>query len=278
INAKRLFSKKSNVIGLVMPSYERNKKHALTDHHLAGIFSGIEEGLNDSNYRLLMIFNDRRFETQKEYLSLFSEKSIDGMIVWGQYREQTFGSEISQKGYPALFISPPYYDMQLCNYVIHDYENSGKLAFKYLLDRGFQKILWAGANQSSAICKLMENGFAKVAPKFDFITEYGDFSRECGRKIGLNAIQKHPEITAILAANADVGLGLHDVYGNAGPEIVVCDSATEDEEINCNRICVDDLALGKQSVRQLLNIIEAKKDVIREILPVKLLLKKDVRK
>ncbi len=278
INAKRLFSKRSNVIGLVLPSYERHKKHALTDHHLARIFSGIEENLNDTNYRLLVIFNDNHFESQKEYLSLFTERSIDGMLVWGPYSGQDFGIEISKRGYPAIFISPPCYDLKLCNYVIHDYENSGKLALEYALGKGHRSILWAGAGRNNAVCQIMENGFSTVAGEFEIIAEYGDFSRECGREIAMTAVQNHPEITAILAANVDVGLGLTDICGSACPEIIVCDSATESEDVNSTRICVDDLALGKQAVCRLLNIIEEKIDVVQEKLPVKLLLKEENHK
>ncbi len=278
INARRLFSQKSNVIGLVMPSYERNRKHALTDHHLAGIFSGIEESLNGTDYRLLIVFNDEHFESRKEYISLFTEHAIDGMLIWGPYYGQRFGTEISQRGYPAVFITPPGHDLDQCNYIIHDYESSGRLALEYTIERGHRKILWAGASRSNAVSEIIEQGFAKVPGEFELISEYGDFSRECGRKIASCSRQKYPEITAIIAANAEVAAGMQDIYDGKNPEIIVCDSVEESNMTDNVRICVDDVTLGRQAVRHLLDMIDNKNCVVQEKLPVKLITAKEVQK
>ena len=45
VNAKRLFNKRSGVIALVVPSYEKMGQHIFEDDHVVRMLSGLERGL-----------------------------------------------------------------------------------------------------------------------------------------------------------------------------------------------------------------------------------------
>ena len=82
-NARRVFMHRAEEIGLLIPSSRNLGMPIFEDRHLAKLVSGIEAGLEESNYRLLLIFNDERFVERREYLSLIQSQHVDGLIVWG---------------------------------------------------------------------------------------------------------------------------------------------------------------------------------------------------
>ena len=73
-------------------------------------------------------------------------------------------------------------------------------------------------------------------------------------------------------------LGMQDIYDGKNPEIIVCDSVEESNMTDNVRICVDDVTLGRQAVRHLLDMIDNKNCVVQEKLPVKLITAKEVQK
>lgn len=274
INAKRLFGKRSQVIALVVPSHEKHRKHVLSDHHLAEIFSGIEDALSGTGYRLLMVFNDDSFEKNKEYLSLFRQRAIDGMLVWGAYENQLFWEEIMKHSYPLIFISQASMNLQNFNYLIHDYEKAGELVLQQLLNAGHRHIAWLGGAPNNGIVQDMERGFARVSGRYEWYPAHGNFMRDSGLTMTLDLLRLHPEISALIAANADVGEGAREACRQLGrsPELVLCDSVTEDEGSGLAKIAVNDQQLGCEAVKQLLRLIEATEPVtIQKRLDVRLL-------
>jgi len=273
INAKRLFGKRSQVIGLVVPSHEKHRKHVFADHHLAEIFSGIETALSGTGYRLLMIFNDDSFVRNREYLALFRQRAIDGMLVWGAYADQLFWEEIVDHHYPLVFLSQPNMELQKFNYLIHDYQSAGELALRQLVESGHRRIGWLGGSRDNGILQDMEKGFARVPGAYELHALYGDFSRESGVTMTRRMLETHPGLTALAAANLDIASGAAEACKECGAEveIIACDSATEAEGDGFSRIAVDDQLLGCEAVKSLLTLIEANEPaVIRKHLQVKL--------
>ena len=273
INAKRLFGKRSQVIALVVPSHEKHRKHVFADHHLAEIFSGIEDALSGTGYRLLMVFNDDAFVKNREYLSLFRQRAVDGMLVWGAYADQLFWEEIMKHGDPLIFISQANMDLRNFNFLMHDYEKAGELVLRQLLENGHRHIAWLGARDNGVIRDL-ERGFSHISGTYEWYCAYGNFTRESGLTMVRELLPAHPQISAVIAANADVAEGAREACRilNLSPEIIICDSATEDEGNGMTKIVVNDQQLGYEAVKQLLALIDATEPLtIRKRLDVKLL-------
>lgn len=276
INAKRLYSRKSEVIALVIPSHERHKKNIFSDHHLSEIFSGIESGLTNTNYRLLIIFNDQRFVEKKEYLSLFRQRAIDGMLIWGDYDEHVFWQDLVKSNDPFMFICEPSIPFANYNYIIHDYVQAGQLALEYLKGKGHTNIGWVGAGIKNGITADIETGFSLVKDPPKLISYYGDFSKACGKSLLPQILVENPEISAILTANIQVAEGVEFALKelNRDIDVVVCDYAPDESTCTYPRICVSDYLLGKRAVTQLVELIEGAKERVQETLPVKLLLER----
>ena len=102
-NARRVFSHRAGIIGLLVPSYRQMKMHIFEDGHLRRLISGIEEGLGENKYRLLLIFNDEQFQENREYMSLIRSQDIDGLLVWGAQPDEEYWREPVEAGLPVVF-------------------------------------------------------------------------------------------------------------------------------------------------------------------------------
>lgn len=100
-NARRVFSHRAGIIGLLVPSYRQMKMHIFEDGHLRRLISGIEEGLGENKYRLLLIFNDEQFQENREYMSLIRSQDIDGLLVWGAQPDEEYWREPVEAGLPV---------------------------------------------------------------------------------------------------------------------------------------------------------------------------------
>ena len=85
INARRLFSNRSGVFGLVLPRFDFPMRRMFEDQHLMRILAGIEETISPEGYRVLLIFADRDFVSGKEYLNIFRSKQLDGVSACVHY-------------------------------------------------------------------------------------------------------------------------------------------------------------------------------------------------
>ena len=105
INARRLFSNRSGVFGLVLPRFDFPMRRMFEDQHLMRILAGIEETISPEGYRVLLIFADRDFVSGKEYLNIFRSKQLDGVFIWGAASADRFYAELGEHGYPHVFIT-----------------------------------------------------------------------------------------------------------------------------------------------------------------------------
>ena len=153
IHAKRLFGDKTNIIGLLVPSYERLGMHIFEDNHLVRIISGLEKSLRVNKYNLLLLFNDKDFVPQKRYLQLFREKQIDGLLVWGALEDDDYWDELRDSGFPYLFLVNAPREREKFNHIVVDpYKATCKIT-DILLDKGHRKIAWIRGRDDIALTR-----------------------------------------------------------------------------------------------------------------------------
>ncbi len=95
VNARRLVNAKSNLVAIVLPANDMAvpSRPVISDRSLAEAMGGMADVFKQHDYRMLLIFNDERFVSKREYITLFKEKSIDGMIVWGARNNERYWDE-----------------------------------------------------------------------------------------------------------------------------------------------------------------------------------------
>jgi DNA-binding LacI/PurR family transcriptional regulator len=164
INAKRLSKNQSLIIALIIPGYaDRDGSHAFSDYTLMETMRGIEDSIINTPYKLLLVFKTEKYVSEKEYLKLFREKCIDGMIIWGASLEDKYIDELD--AFPVIQINTRNKLEGFKNYIGHDNFKGGCEITEYLIEKGYKNFLYFKANQTNTIAIERCNGFLKALEK-----------------------------------------------------------------------------------------------------------------
>jgi len=271
IHARRLFSNRSGIIGLVVPSFSRVGTHIFENYHMTRIISGLEKGLTGKDYRLLLIFNDDKFVKDKQYLSLFRERNVDALLVWGAYADETFWQELAAVGCPHLFLTNLPSGGEKLNYILSDHEAGSYSIAHHLLERGHRRLIWLRGKPDISLTRQQENGISRALSEYGLTAgtltlAQGDFIAASGENAMAQLLEQYPELpfSALITANYDMAKGAINVLQQRGiaiPEkiaVAACDSyrGQEDGRLNLTRIEVNDLELGNIAAEQILQLIE----------------------
>lgn len=142
IHAKRLFSRQSGVIGLVIPSAGQYGGPVFGNSHFSHIIAGMEEHLNASSRRIELIINNQPFKENRTFLSLFQDGGIDGLLIWGTYEDEVFWKELIDARFPYVFIGGYPRLKSWVNCVMNDDAFAAGTMTEYILRAGHRRILF----------------------------------------------------------------------------------------------------------------------------------------
>ena len=271
IHARRLFSNRSGIIGLVVPSFSRVGTHIFENYHMTRIISGLEKGLMGKEYRLLLIFEDEKFILEKQYLSLFRERNVDALLIWGAYAGENFWQELSAAGFPYLFLTNLPAGGEKLNYMVSNHEAGSYAVTRHLLERGHRQLAWIRGKTDISLTWSQENGIVRALTEYGLdiralVTAQGDFMTASGEAAMTELLAQragHP-FSALITANYDMALGALNILNQqkiAVPgqlALAACDSyrGQDDGRLNLTRIEVNDLELGAAAAEQILQLID----------------------
>ena len=139
--ARSLVSKKSNIIGVVLPNIAEDQSFSVNPHY-AQLLSLLEQYIRNQGYYMMM----RCVQKSKEIIPLFSSWNVDGIIFLGTFWGEV--EEIKQRlNVPMVFIDTYAEDLGIANVGVDDYKG-GWLSAKYLLSKGHRKIAFVTPNIS----------------------------------------------------------------------------------------------------------------------------------
>lgn len=165
INATRLTRDKTFIIGLEVPASPANSGtwHAFSDHTLTDSILGIEECITNTPYKLLILFRNREYMQNKEYLKLFKEKCIDGLITWGADYLDDYCSELYK--YPVVFINTRPNTTEPYNYIGNDNYKASYEITEYVIGSGYHKFIYFEGPQVTSVCIERKAGFLDALKK-----------------------------------------------------------------------------------------------------------------
>lgn len=166
VNARRLAANKSGVIGIVIPGDElTGARTALSDIIFAKAFGGAAHILTSHGYKMLLSINNKQFRDNKEYLKLFDEGSVDGMLIWGARLSDDFWQELDTRH--TVFMNS-YPDLQSkFSYVGTDnFESTRKTCHK-LIELGHSKILYLAGDMNISISRERKAGYIQALKDAD---------------------------------------------------------------------------------------------------------------
>lgn len=272
VNVRRLFTHRSGIIGLVVPSYLKMGMHIFEDGHLRRLISGIEAGIGEGDCRLLLIFNDDRFRERREYMSLIRAQSVDGLIVWGAQPGEECWREPVEAGLPLLFAVTVPIESDRCSYIVNATRAGTLQALDILMSHGHRRILQLCETRNAFLERSMEeavNEFSRRCPELKIEVQDIHYT---GAEIELSRFRGPERPTAVLAYNYSMGAEAYEVLTANGirvpeeVEILSC-YCYQSKKNRISSLVVNDFEIGRSAVRNLLRLIDRPDHCFREEIP-----------
>lgn len=141
ILARGLIHKKSNTIGVIVPS--------ITNLFFPTVVKAIEAILREQGYFIYLCNTDNKEDEEIGYINSLQDRQVDGIIVIDpQTKNMKSGLyEKISKEIPLVFINGYNKDVN-CNFVINDEESGAIEAMRYLIKSGHKKIAFIRGQKS----------------------------------------------------------------------------------------------------------------------------------
>jgi DNA-binding LacI/PurR family transcriptional regulator len=131
--ARSLVTQRTSIIGLAVAW--------VSDPFLAQVVRGIEDTALEHGYTVILSSFYGEPDREKEVLSTFRERRVDGIIIKSSCFDTYPHSLLSQFGLPIVLINRPEYIYSVSTNNLH----GGRLATEYLLDLGHSRIGYIAA-------------------------------------------------------------------------------------------------------------------------------------
>lgn len=212
--AKKLSSRKSNTIGLVVPKIA----------HV--FFSSIIESIYDeafkNSYEILLTVSQEHAERERKHILSLMSMRVDGIIisVTQETKDVSIFEKAVEHGVPLIFIdripNVPNVSSITCDDRMGSYN-----AVEYAIKKGYTKIAYLGGYNYISIGKSRYEGFVDAMNKFNvpinnnWVTE-GGFSEEDGYNAFRRIYEKGEIPEYLLAVTYPVALGMYTAASELG--------------------------------------------------------------
>lgn len=212
--ARSMVTKRTNLIGLVVPSVD--------NHFMSELAYHAEVSARSHGYNIMLCDSGPDLRQEKTVVKLLLGRQVDGILIV----PQSSRSYESLKPYldqtPTVFLSENLRD-QPQSYVAVDNSRGTYLGTQYLYELGHRDILYFGQRQSTTH-QLRAEGYLKacqelgLAPRY-FNSEYTRSSIQGGYQLAKELFQKPLDYTAIFASTDSNALGVLTAADELGIDI-----------------------------------------------------------
>lgn len=266
--AQELVSKKTNLVGIVVPTMNSNV--------YSNIIEGVTKILQSQNYNIILVstFNNKVVNSnlEIEYLELFKRKCVDGIIFFPTIVTDAHVEYFKNCKIPAITIGERARELNLTSFSIDDYKITKEMV-NYLIQLGHKRIGYIGVNEEyrchgmarkrGYVDALMENGIEVD----ESLMEVGGFDSRSGYLATKRLVGKATSMpTAIFTVIDRLAYGVISYLDQIGCKVPqqVSVASIDDEEMSSYYIPslttahVDYLAAGENAASALMELVEEK--------------------
>lgn len=232
--ARSLVTKKTNVIGLLIPD--------ISNPYFSEMARGVEDGVNRFGFNVVFCNTDENQEKELEYLQILQEKGMDGIIfvpIAESYYD--FIKDIKSKSQKPFVVLDRVYENadKKVGQVVFNNVMGGYLATKYLIDKGHRRIgcVTGSRYNKSSIDRL--NGYKKALQEADInfdpsVIFEGDYRYNSG--VASGRFFEKSDVTAIFIENDIMASGVYRTFNECGIKIPDDISIVGYDDINLSLI------------------------------------------
>jgi LacI family transcriptional regulator len=204
--ARILASRRSNIIGLIIPS---RADLVFSDPYFAALITGISRACNAHDYTLtLFVFHSEK-EQDQVYQRALGTGLLDGLIVTADKITDPLSPQIIARKIPAVYVGRPL-DKTNISFVDVDNVAGAYVAVSHLIRLGYQRIATITGPMSSTTGIDRYEGYIKALterdrPIEDDLIVCGDFTRDSGHTAMRQLLPRKPD--AVFVATDTMALG-----------------------------------------------------------------------
>ncbi len=285
LNARSLSSKKTNLIGVVIPQNEPGKEMMFGNPFYGELLSAIEYTARREGYHLLLSGP----ETNQSYMNIARNRGVDGIIIIGSYPTKSL-DELHQLSVPVVLIDT-YVNDPVFHTIGIDDRAGGHMVTRYLVERGHKKIAFVSGSISEHGVNfkrfqgyreaLLESGIAAE----DKHLYLGTMEFEYGMAAAGEMIARGDGETAAFVTADILGIGLVKGLRRLGVEVPQDISVIGFDDVSLARMCDPSLTTvwqdiaekGRCAVRMILDSTQGNTGKQECILPIRLVERESVR-
>ncbi len=279
LNARSLTSRRTNLIGVVIPQSEPGKEFMFANPFYGKLLSAIEYAARIHGYHLLLSGP----EPDQSYINIARNRGVDGIIVVGSYPSQSL-DELHQLSVPVGLVDTDGKDPVSHTIGIND-KLGGKMATQYLISRGHRRIAFVsgslceqGVMQKRFLGYLGALGDAGIALNEQYLYT-GTVTYDYAESVARELLRREGGETAAFVTADILGIGLANGLRRLGKRVPEDMSIVSFDDVDLARMCEPPLttvrqdiaAKGQNAVQFILDAIDGDQEKRERILPIELI-------
>lgn len=269
--ARGLVTKKSNIIGVLLPDVSTN--------FTAEVLRGIEDCAHSQGYSVVICNTGTQGVRVREYIEALESRQIEGIINISINMSDADCELLSSLKIPCVFISMINYKHQF-PYVKVDDMKASYCATQYLIDKGHRKIAMISGPEEDHVAgapRILGYKSALIANDIEInknLIKVAGFSYEDGVNAMHELLNMEEEFTALFAVSDNLAAAAIQVIMQKGMNVPDDISVIGYDNTMIAQICNPPLTalaqpfyeMGQRATQKMFNIIEDKEDTSSEIL------------
>ena len=216
--ARSLITHKTKLIAVLVPDIHY--------YFFQDFFSGIDRYFGQFGYRILLCITQENAQNERVYLSELSNGLVDGIIVCtlNKKEDNSLIIQLAAEKYPVVTLERYGSELAgLCNVRI-DNELAAKLAVDYLVENGHRNIAFLKGHPEANNGELRYRGYLRSMAEHGLAVpashvRRADYLFEASVVATHELLNECPEVTAIIAANDLMSMGVSKAIVQAGKRV-----------------------------------------------------------
>jgi DNA-binding LacI/PurR family transcriptional regulator len=205
--AQSLSSRYTGVLAVLVPAL----RHAFADAYFGELISGICDRAGKMGYKVMLEQAKPEFVKDRKHVQIFERRYVDGVLCLGTNDRNHFLEDFAGDRYPVMVVDN-YFDQWRLDYVACDYRSGAEQVMNYLLQLGHRRIALLSAAPEIRTARDIKSVYterleAAGARPDETWVEDGKFTEEGGADATRRILERHPDVTAIFAANDKMAVG-----------------------------------------------------------------------
>jgi len=256
-------------------------RHAFADVYFGEIVSGIYDRASRLGYKILLEVARNEFIESKDYLQLYDQKFIDGIMFIGANSRHRFIAELADGTRPFMLVNNYSKEFDL-NYVVSNYRYGGWQAAKHLVRLGHRRIgfISGGVAEIQTSQDILES-FKEVLDESGIAYDPklivdGWLTEEGGMKAAEELLRQNSDVTAIFALNDKMALGAMKKMNELGLRVPQDVAVVGFDDIPQASFAIPGLTtihqplyeIGKLACERMVELIHGKVNRVQEVIPI----------